>query len=49
MAQDKPIFFKRRMEQHRKGDVFEVQVMASRVILKDQGRMLISIVSKWFG
>ena len=49
MAQDKPIFFKRRMEQDRKGEIFEVQMMASRVILKDQGRMLISIVSKWFG
>ena len=47
MTHEEPTLFKRRGEQHRNGQLFDVQIMASRVILEDRRRLLISIVSKW--
>ena len=46
VTQDKQMFIKRRKEQHRDGQLFEVQMMGSRVVFKDRGRMLVSIVSQ---
>jgi PAS domain S-box-containing protein len=46
MTREEPVFIKRREEQHKNGKLFEVQIMASRVILEDRRRILVSIVSK---
>jgi PAS domain S-box-containing protein len=47
MAREEPTLLKRRGEQHRNGQSFDVQIMASRVILEDKRRILLSIVSPW--
>lgn len=47
MTHDEPTLLKRRGEQHRNGQSFDVQMMASRIILEDRRRLLLSIVSKW--
>lgn len=46
MTRDEPTFVKRRGEQHRNGQVFDVEILASRVILEDRRRLLVSIVIK---
>jgi len=46
VTQEKEMFIKRRTEQHRNGQLFEVQMMGSRVIFKERGRMLVSIISQ---
>jgi len=46
LKQNESTLIKRRNDQHRSGQAFEVQVMASRVILEDKRRVLISFVSK---
>lgn len=46
MTRDAASFVKRRSEQHKNGENFEVQIMASRVILEDRRRVLVSIVTK---
>lgn len=47
MTHEEPTLLKRRGEQHRNGQSFDVQIMASRVILEDRRRLLLSVVSKW--
>lgn len=47
MTHEEPTLLKRRGEQHRNGQRFDVQIIASRVILEDRRRLLLSIVSKW--
>jgi len=47
MTHEESTSFRRRGEQHRNGQVFDVQVMASRVILEDRPRFLLSVISKW--
>jgi PAS domain S-box-containing protein len=47
MTREEPTLLKRRGEQHRNGQLFDVQIMASRVILEDRRRILLSIISKW--
>jgi len=46
MTNEEPLLRKRRGEQHRNGQVIDVQIMASRVILEDRRRLLVSIISK---
>lgn len=46
LKQEEPTLTKRRHDQHRSGQLFDVQVIASRVVLEDRRRVLISIVSK---
>jgi len=47
VAHEEPMFFLRRQEQHRNGQIFDVQIMASRVTLEEKQRMLLSVVSQW--
>jgi len=47
MTREEPTLLKRRGEQHRNGQLFDVQIMASRVILEDKRRILLSIVTQW--
>ncbi|WP_353572378.1 PAS domain S-box protein [Candidatus Albibeggiatoa sp. nov. BB20] len=46
MTREDPSFVKRRGEQRKNGDTIDVQIMASRVILEDRRRVLVSIVAK---
>ena len=46
MTQDKPTLFRQQKDQHRNGRIFELQVMASPIVLLDRRRMLLSIVSQ---
>jgi PAS domain S-box-containing protein len=46
LKQNEPILIKQRHDQHRNGQDFTVQVMASRVILEDKRRVLLSFISK---
>ena len=46
MTNQNSMFFKQQNSQHRDGQVFEVQIMASPVIFEDRRRMLVSIVNK---
>ncbi|MEK8018066.1 MAG: PAS domain S-box protein [Candidatus Parabeggiatoa sp.] len=43
--QEEPVFVQRRKEQHRNGQLFDIQIMINRVILEDKRRLLVSIVS----
>ncbi len=47
MTHEEPTLLRRRGEQHRNGQRFDVQIVASRVILEDRRRLLLSMVSKW--
>ena len=44
-TQDEPVFVQGQKEQHRNGQLFEVQIMINKVILADKRRLLVSIVS----
>jgi len=46
MTHDEPVFAARREEKHKNGQTFEVNILASRVILEDRRRLLLSVVSK---
>ena len=46
LTHEEPTLFRRRGEQHRNGHTFDVQVMASRVVLEDRRRFLLSIIKK---
>lgn len=46
LKQNEPTLIKQRHDQHRNGQAFEVQVTASRVVLEDKRRVLISFISK---
>jgi len=46
MTQEKPTLLKRREEQHRNGQLFDVQIMASRLVLEDRRRMLLSVINR---
>ena len=46
LKQPEPTLIKQRYDQHRNGQAFEVQMLASRVVLEDKRRVLISFVSK---
>ncbi len=46
MTHEAPKFFKRRGEQHRNGQFFDVQILAGSIVLEDKRRMLVSVVSK---
>ena len=47
MTHKEPMFFQRQGGIHRNGEMFDVQIMASPLILEDKRRMLLSIVSKF--
>jgi PAS domain S-box-containing protein len=47
MTHEDPMFLLRRQEQNRQGHIFDVQIMASQIVLEDKPRMLVSVVSKW--
>jgi len=46
MTHEEPSYMKRRGEVHRTGQKFEVQIMASRVMLEDRRRLMFTVVSK---
>ncbi|ALG67856.1 PAS domain S-box protein [Beggiatoa leptomitoformis] len=46
MTNEQAIMYRQRNEQHRTGAIFETNVMASRVILNDKRRLLLSVVNK---
>jgi hypothetical protein len=46
MTHEDPSYMKRRGEVHRNGQKFEVQIMASRVVLEDRRRLMFTVVSK---
>jgi len=46
MTHEDPSYMKRRGEVHRTGQKFEVQMMASRVVLEDRRRLMFTVVSK---
>ena len=47
MTHEVPTVSKRREDQHRNGYLFEVQIMASRILVEGKRPMLVSIVTKW--
>jgi PAS domain S-box-containing protein len=46
MTQEEPTVIRQENEVHRSGKVINVQVMASRIILEDRRRLLVSIVGE---
>jgi PAS domain S-box-containing protein len=46
MTHDEPILFKHRSDMSRDGQVFDVQILASRVVLEDRRRLLITFITK---